>query len=246
MAASSSPLPYEGEFTLIGTTESEYTGDLAHPAIAAAEQAYLVDMANRYFQRDLSRARRGLDVRGPAPVAGSLAGRPQERHPRLRARLRSLRTAAAVDLRRQAHDVPQAGGNRRRTRSRPCWATPGVHGRRRFHSRVATCRMATSSVSSRRCVFAIPGWNPRCCSGTRGRTARACSECWRVAWKRPIFGAEVLPGLYEREIAYLRSVEFAVTAEDILFRRSKLGLHLAAGSVTALDDWLSLSSRNTA
>ena len=52
-------------------------------------------------------------------------------------------------------------------------------------------------------------------------------------------GAEVLPGLYEREIAYLRSVEFAVTAEDILFRRSKLGLHLAAGSVTALDDWLS-------
>ena len=58
-------------------------------------------------------------------------------------------------------------------------------------------------------------------------------------------GAEVLPGLYEREIAYLRSVEFAVTAEDILFRRSKLGLHLAAGSVTALDDWLSLSSRNT-
>ena len=46
-------LPYEGDFTLIGTTESEYTGDLAHPAIAAAEQAYLLDMANRYFQRDL-------------------------------------------------------------------------------------------------------------------------------------------------------------------------------------------------
>jgi glycerol-3-phosphate dehydrogenase len=51
-------------------------------------------------------------------------------------------------------------------------------------------------------------------------------------------GAEVLPGLHEREIAYLRSVEFAVTAEDILFRRSKLGVHLGAGSVTVLDDWL--------
>jgi glycerol-3-phosphate dehydrogenase len=46
-------LPYEGGFTLIGTTDSEYTGNLAHPAITAAEQAYLLDMANRYFQRDL-------------------------------------------------------------------------------------------------------------------------------------------------------------------------------------------------
>ena len=41
-------------------------------------------------------------------------------------------------------------------------------------------------------------------------------------------GEEVLPGLYVREIDYLRREEWAVTAEDILYRRSKLALHLPA------------------
>jgi glycerol-3-phosphate dehydrogenase len=51
-------------------------------------------------------------------------------------------------------------------------------------------------------------------------------------------GVEVLPGLHAREIEYLRREEFALNAEDILYRRSKLGVHLAAGSTARLDDWL--------
>jgi glycerol-3-phosphate dehydrogenase len=51
-------------------------------------------------------------------------------------------------------------------------------------------------------------------------------------------GGFVLPGLGEREIEYLRREEFAVTADDILFRRSKLGLHLPTGSSARLERWL--------
>ena len=51
-------------------------------------------------------------------------------------------------------------------------------------------------------------------------------------------GEEILPGLYVREIDYLRQEEWAVTAEDILYRRSKLALHLPDGSAARLDDWL--------
>jgi glycerol-3-phosphate dehydrogenase len=51
-------------------------------------------------------------------------------------------------------------------------------------------------------------------------------------------GGEVLPGVHVREINYLRAAEFARTATDILYRRSKLGLHLPAGSSARLDDWL--------
>jgi len=51
-------------------------------------------------------------------------------------------------------------------------------------------------------------------------------------------GEMVLPGLPAREIEYLRREEFAVTAEDILYRRSKLGVHLPADSVARLDRWL--------
>jgi glycerol-3-phosphate dehydrogenase len=48
----------------------------------------------------------------------------------------------------------------------------------------------------------------------------------------------VLPGLYAREIEYLRREEWAVTAEDILFRRSKLGLHLPVDAPARLERWL--------
>jgi glycerol-3-phosphate dehydrogenase len=56
-------------------------------------------------------------------------------------------------------------------------------------------------------------------------------------------GEEVLPGLHQREIEYLRSEEWAVTAEDILYRRSKLALHLPADALVRLDEWLARHPR---
>ena len=44
--------------------------------------------------------------------------------------------------------------------------------------------------------------------------------------------------LTEREVRYLIDHEFARTAEDIVWRRSKLGLRLSADEVRALDDWI--------
>ena len=51
-------------------------------------------------------------------------------------------------------------------------------------------------------------------------------------------GEEVLPGLHAAEIDYLRRVEWAGTAEDILWRRTKLGLRVPVGSEAGLDNWL--------
>ncbi len=48
------------------------------------------------------------------------------------------------------------------------------------------------------------------------------------------FGAD----LYEREVAYLVAHEWARSAEDVLWRRSKLGLPLSAGKAEALEAWL--------
>lgn len=48
------------------------------------------------------------------------------------------------------------------------------------------------------------------------------------------FGA----GLYEREVRYLIDVEFAKTAEDIIWRRTKLGLHLTPKEVKDLAAWM--------
>ena len=70
----------------------------------------------------------------------------------------------------------------------------------------------------------------RCCSAIRARTARASSDCSATAESIADLGEEVLPGLHVREIEYLRREEWAVTAEDILFRRSKLGAAPAGGA----------------
>jgi glycerol-3-phosphate dehydrogenase len=51
-------------------------------------------------------------------------------------------------------------------------------------------------------------------------------------------GLEILPGLYEREAEYLCREEFARTAQDILWRRTKLGLHLLGTSTEPLERWL--------
>ena len=51
-------------------------------------------------------------------------------------------------------------------------------------------------------------------------------------------GEEVLPGLYETEIRYLMESEWARTADDILWRRSKLGLNYAPHAQRLLATWL--------
>jgi glycerol-3-phosphate dehydrogenase len=68
--------------------------------------------------------------------------------------------------------------------------------------------------------------------GTRARdllgAARSPSDLGRH------FGGQ----LYEREVAYLRDTEWAMTAADILERRTKHGLHLTAAQRAAFEDFI--------
>jgi glycerol-3-phosphate dehydrogenase len=51
-------------------------------------------------------------------------------------------------------------------------------------------------------------------------------------------GATLAPDLFECEVRYLVTHEWACTAEDILWRRTKLGLHADKPSVIRLQNWL--------
>jgi glycerol-3-phosphate dehydrogenase len=44
--------------------------------------------------------------------------------------------------------------------------------------------------------------------------------------------------LTESEVRYLMSAEWARTAEDVVWRRSKLGLRLSSDEIAAIDDWM--------
>jgi glycerol-3-phosphate dehydrogenase len=51
-------------------------------------------------------------------------------------------------------------------------------------------------------------------------------------------GEELAPGLYEQEARYLFEVEWARSAEDILWRRTKCGLHCQPHHAARLEQWL--------
>ena len=118
-----------------------------------------------------------------------------------------------------------------------------VLGFRQAPDRPAPCRAAIWSVAtSRRSWRAAAGgalaplrtWR----GATRGlRQPGRRSSWWARAgsatWANPLGD-----GLYEAEVDYLRRHEWAVTAEDILWRRSKLGLHVGAETVARLEAFL--------
>jgi glycerol-3-phosphate dehydrogenase len=57
-------------------------------------------------------------------------------------------------------------------------------------------------------------------------------------------GEEIAPGLYAAEVEYLIQHEWASSAADILWRRSKLGLHLPPDTKSKLDDWIKSNNKD--
>ena len=76
--------------------------------------------------------------------------------------------------------------------------------------------------------------------------AQHYARCYGTRAERLLDGAKTLDdlgrhfgaALYQREVDYLRRDEWALTAEDILWRRTKFGLHLSPGQATALEEAL--------
>ena len=230
-------IPYEGDYTLIGTTEMDYAGDLATPEIAESEIEYLVAMANRYFATDLVRKDVVWTFAGLRPLLAD----PKDRATSVTrdyvldfdtdgAPLLSIYGGKLTTYRKLAEDVMDLIAPRLGCRA-PHWTAgrplPGGD-------------MPRADFDAfLRSLAATHPWVPvsqlhRYARAYGTRTGRILHGATSTA----DLGEEVLPGLYAREIDYLRREEWAVTAEDILYRRSKLALHVPADGEARLDDWL--------
>jgi glycerol-3-phosphate dehydrogenase len=236
-------IPYEREFTLIGTTDVEHHGQPHDLEISAAEVEYLCATVNRYFTQRTS----------PADVVHSYAGvRPLLEDESADAAKVSRDYALELDT--QGAPILNVFGGKITTFRRlaeeavdqlctalraeaPAWTQlavlPG-----------GDLPGASLAVFLRAMARRFP-WLP---VTVRERYARAYGtrivKLIGAARTVAMMGKEVLPGLYEREIDYLCGFEWARTARDILWRRSKLGLHLPRDSEARLDAWL--ADRETA
>ena len=223
--------PYERDFTLIGTVTHPFTGDPAIVAMPAADVTYLCEAANRYFRARVD----------PVDVVRTISGVNLAPGP---ARSGVMRDGALLfdARRRKAPLITMVGGDVTTSRLRaeravtrltqfypmsPRWtadaALPGGDfAWQRFEAEVDAARDRWRFLSEAQAQRLVGAYGLRL-SAVLGE-ARSRAELG------PSFGSE----LTGAEVRYLMSVEWARFPDDILWRRSKLGLTMPAADRDAL------------
>lgn len=239
-------IPYEHNFTLIGTTDLDYHGDSGKVAIEDEEIRYLCELSSYYFSKPVT----------PADVVWTYAGvRPlvEDAAADAKAVTRDYRFELDQDgppllsvfggkittfrkLAEEALDLlaPLLEGTRRAWTARACLPGGDLFGGTPQNRAV---REFGRFVQGLQREYA---WLP---APLVARYARAYGTRIHVLLDGradvAAMGEEIAAGLYGAEVDYLRRHEWAVSAADILWRRSKLGLHLPGGTADRLDAWLS-------
>lgn len=232
-------IPYEGKFTLIGTTDEPWTAEPGKAEISESEIEYLCATANRYFERmttpaDIVWSYAGIrplyddhaanasavtrdyvldfDKReGEAPLLSIFGGK-----------ITTYRKLAEHALQHIAEVFPQASTPWTAGATLPGGDLPGGN----FEGFV-------SSLCARYPALPQPLLR-RLARAYGSRTSDLLGNAATPADLGQDFGA----GLHAREVDYLVSAEWARSAQDILYRRSKMGLHTPAGTAAAIDAYL--------
>jgi glycerol-3-phosphate dehydrogenase len=239
-------IPYEQDFTLVGTTDVEHLGEPGAAAISSGEVDYLCALINRYFERPISPADVVWSYAGVRPLLDDESGDPSAvtRDYALEldlegAPLLSVWGGKITTYRKLAEEaidmlLPVLGERRPRwTAEAPLPGgdlnpTPGALSRpvQDFEAFVAGLQAAHPWLPAQL------AWRWARAYGTRvARIIDGADALDRL-------GAQVAPGLHEAELAYLARCEWARCGDDVLWRRSKLGLHLDAAQRAAVDGWM--------
>ncbi|WP_248802681.1 glycerol-3-phosphate dehydrogenase [Pseudomonas sp. MWU13-2100] len=231
-------IPYLDRFTLIGTTDREYQGDPAKVSITDAETDYLLKVVNAHFKKQLARSDIVHSYSGVRPLCNDESDNPSavtrdytlalsggnDEAPLLSVfggKLTTYRKLAESALAQLAPFFKQM---------KPSWtATSTLPG-----GEDMTTRQALSHEIRTRFDW-VPSEIARRWASTYG------SRTWRLlegVQNLSDLGEHLGGGLYTREVDYLCSEEWACTAVDILWRRSKLGLFTTAAEQQQLQHYL--------
>jgi glycerol-3-phosphate dehydrogenase len=222
-------MPYEMDYTLIGTTEIPFEGDPSKARISAEETGYLCAAVSRYFREPLSSRDVTESFSGVRPLfddgpknasATSRAYVLDLDAPENGAPLLSVFGGKITTYRRLAEDAID--------RLAPYLKPP------RAEHWTAMAPLPGGDMEGGdfdRFLRTLSGKYPWLDATTVARLARAYgTRVERILGKARSahdLGVEFGAGLFQTEIDYLIGQEFALTAEDILRRRSKRGLHLS-------------------
>lgn len=232
-------IPFEEDFTLIGTTDVDFDGDPGAVEISDGEIGYLCAAASEYFAAPLAAAAVVWAYSGVRALYdnGRMAAQEATRDyvlelqggpglaPLLNifgGKLTIYRRLAELALAKLRPHFPSAGAPWTNGAALPGGDFP-VDGLADIAARLAADCPAIDAATARRLARAY---------GTRGHDILAGVH------KPDDLGVHFGAGLYQCEVEYLIRHEWATRAEDILWRRTKLGLRLSAPEAARLGRWL--------
>ncbi len=232
-------IPYETRFTLIGTTDRDFTGNPDNVSISAEEIDYLCSAASEYFVQTIVKEDVISSFSGIRPLFddGTNEAKAATRDYVLKldtgkneAPLLSIYGGKITTYRKLAESVLARLGQFLPGMGRE-WTEKSVLPGGNFHPNdfalevdrlMAHCPTLTKELATR--LFRTYG------SCTYEMTDRIKTE----KDLGPLFGHD----LYGFEVDYLIAREWARSAEDVLWRRTKLGLFLSAGEADILDSYI--------
>lgn len=231
-------IPYEHDYTLIGTTDLDYEGDPGAVAIKEDEKTYLCDAAGEYFKSTIKVADIVWAYSGVRPLFDDGASKAQEATRDYVLKVDESAGAPIVNIfggkittyRRLAEAILEKIEDLLGARGAPWTADAALPG----GDFPVDGYDALVSDLVRECDF-IPQSLAKRLARAYGTEARAIiGSATDIAGLGRMFAAD----LSEAEVNWLVDREWARSADDILWRRSKLGLKFSPDAVKALSAYL--------
>ena len=232
-------IPYERDFTLVGTTDEDFHGDPATIAITETETDYLLAAVSEYLATPVTRDQIRWSYAGVRPLYDDGAAKAQEATrdyvlrldaPDGAAPLLSVFGGKITTYRRLAEEAlalleetfPHMRGAWTRSATLPGGDIAPTHYDAWARARSEHYRTIDPEIVARLC---------------RAYGTRVDAILGDVEGQEDL-GTDFGAGLSRREVDYLIEHEWAETTEDILWRRSKLGLHIGDDGRAALEAYL--------
>lgn len=231
-------IPYERDFTLVGTTDQGFKGDPANIDISPEEATYICDAANEYLRTDIA----------PEQAVASYAGvRPLYENNAASNSTVTRDYQFELDVGKGGNEPPILsifGGKittYRKLAEHALEKLPGIPSQ----SWTAQESLPGGEIKPEKFDSFIEDMQDRYAflsSKTIMRMARAYGtrmiNILGHASNANELGPIIAGDLYEAELRYLLETEFATLAQDVLYRRSKLYLHLTADEQQRVADWI--------
>jgi glycerol-3-phosphate dehydrogenase len=229
-------IPFYDEFTLIGTTDVPYQGDLDNVKISEAEANYLCETVNTFFKSSITPFNAVWSYSGVRCLQNDNAKKASEITRDYSFKLDNTTALLTIISGKITtyRVLAEAAVNALKVffpNLKPAWTRdhylPGGD---------------LPDGDFKKFVAAVSAQYPWLPASILRRYARSYGTRLHVMLENTHslteLGKDFGAGLYAREINYLQQQEWATTAEDILWRRTKLGLFLTQAEKDTLNDYL--------